>query len=210
MENNRVLLIMAHPSIGRSEVNSPLFEEAKKIKGVTCVDLYAEYPTFNINIDKEQKRLLEHDVIVFQFPLYWYSTPALLKEWQDLVLEYGFAYGNEGESLHGKHLLCSVSAGGAQDAYQTDGFNHFTSSELLRPLEQMANLLGMNYVPPFVLFGARSAVEEKRLEKHLKQWEVLLKKLVRKELDLHMTEPLMPKFDLLELSSATSTKEASL
>ncbi|MCV5747032.1 NAD(P)H-dependent oxidoreductase, partial [Escherichia coli] len=77
---------------------------------MTCVDLYGEYPRFNINIDREQQRLREHDVVIFQFPLYWYSTPAILKEWQDLVLEYGFAYGTEGTELQGKTMLCVLSA----------------------------------------------------------------------------------------------------
>lgn len=79
MSKNRVLVLFAHPSQHRSEANKPLFEQAKRIDGVTCVDLYAEYPTFKINIDREQKRLLDHDIIIFQFPLYWYSTPAILK-----------------------------------------------------------------------------------------------------------------------------------
>ncbi len=101
MSKNRVLVLFAHPSQHRSEANKPLFEQAKRIEGVTCVDLYAEYPTFKINIDREQKRLLDHDIIIFQFPLYWYSTPAILKEWQDLVLEYGFAYGTDIELRSG-------------------------------------------------------------------------------------------------------------
>ncbi len=69
MSKNKVLVIYAHPSQHRSEVNAPLFAAAQAVDGVTCVDLYAEYPQFDINIDKEQARLLEHDVIVFQFPL---------------------------------------------------------------------------------------------------------------------------------------------
>lgn len=102
MIEKKVLVLYAHPSQHRSEVNQPLFEAAGEIDGVTPVDLYGEYPSFNINIEREQRRLIEHDVVIFQFPLFWYSTPAILKEWQDLVLEYGFAYGREGKALHGK------------------------------------------------------------------------------------------------------------
>ena len=97
-----VLVLFAHPSPGRSEVNGPMARAAAGIDGVTLVDLYAEYPDFRIDVDREQKRLLDHDVIVFQHPLYWYSTTAILKEWQDLVLEHGFAYGSEGTALQGK------------------------------------------------------------------------------------------------------------
>ena len=97
----RVLLLLAHPSLDRSEVNRPMADAVAGIDGITLVDLYAEYPDFQIDIDREQQRLLEHDVIVFQHPLYWYSTPAILKEWQDLVLEHGFAYGSGGTALQG-------------------------------------------------------------------------------------------------------------
>ncbi len=185
-ENPKVLVLFAHPSLGRSEVNKPLFDISKSTKGVTVVDLYAEYPTFRINIDKEQKRLLEHDVIVFMFPLYWYSTPAILKEWQDLVLEYGFAYGTNGNALNGKTFLCAISAGGKEDAYQTDGYNHFSIRELLHPIEQTANLTGMNYLAPFVLFGARTAVEENRVDEHVLAWQRTLQALVEDRVDIEM------------------------
>ena len=181
-EKKKILLLLAHPSLPRSEVNRPLFDAAKQIEHVTCVDLYEQYPTFDIDIDKEQQRLREHDVIIFQFPLYWYSTPAILKEWQDLVLEYGFAYGHEGAALHGKTFLCNITAGGKESFYQPDGLNHFPIRELLTPLEQMATLVGMTYLPPFVLFGARTAVEEGRVAQHVLQWKQLLDALVNDEL----------------------------
>src|SRR3954466_682289 len=98
----RTLILFAHPNQRVASINRSMAEAAMRIEGVTFVDLYAEYPRFEINIDREQSRLREHDAIIFQFPVYWYSTPALLKEWQDLVLEYGFAYGPEGQALGGK------------------------------------------------------------------------------------------------------------
>lgn len=184
MPKKKVLILFAHPSQHRSEVNAPLFKQAQNIEGVTAVDLYYEYPTLHINIDKEQQRLLNHDVIIFQFPLYWYSTPAILKEWQDLVLEYGFAYGNGADALHGKTLFCSLSAGGKVDAYQSDGYNRFTIRELLYPIEQMASLTGMTYLAPLTLFGARTAIETGRLKQHTAQWQILLQALVDGRVDL--------------------------
>ncbi len=183
MSKNRVLVLFAHPSQHRSEANKPLFDQAKKIENVTCVDLYSEYPTFKINIDREQKRLLDHDIIIFQFPLYWYSTPAILKEWQDLVLEYGFAYGTDGHELEGKKFLCSITAGGKEDAYQTDGYNHFTIRELLHPLEQTASLCGMEYLAPYALFGSRTALEENRIAGHVERYKFLLESLVAGDID---------------------------
>ncbi|HAS8283556.1 NAD(P)H-dependent oxidoreductase [Vibrio vulnificus] len=185
MSKNKVLVIYAHPSQHRSEVNAPLFAAAKAVDGVTCVDLYAEYPQFDINIDKEQARLLEHDVIVFQFPLYWYSTPALLKEWQDLVLEYGFAYGTDGTALKDKLMLCVVSAGGKEEAYKAEGYNHFTIRQLLAPIEQMAALTSMHYLPPFAIFGARTALEENRIDQHVERYVTLLRALVEDRVNIH-------------------------
>ncbi|MGY5450200.1 NAD(P)H-dependent oxidoreductase [Agarivorans sp. MS3-6] len=185
-QKQKVLLLFAHPSQDRSEINRPMFKLANKIEGVTAIDLYREYPTFRINVDKEQQRLLEHDVVIMQFPLYWYSTPAILKEWQDLVLEYGFAYGHDGDKLHGKTLLCALTAGGAESAYRDKGYNHFTIRELLHPLEQTASLTGMRYLAPFTLFSSRTASDEKRIDGHLKNWSTLLHGLVDNRIDLRL------------------------
>ena len=170
----RILVLLAHPSLDRSEVNRPMVDAVRGIDGITLVDLYAEYADFQIDIDREQARLLAHDVIVFQHPLYWYSTPSILKEWQDLVLEHGFAYGSEGTALHGKLLFNALTAGGLEAAYHAEGYNHFTIRELLHPIEQTAMLCGMTYLPPFALFGSRTAVEEGRIDTHITAWTRLL------------------------------------
>ena len=182
MQNN-ILILFAHPSQHRSEVNLPLIEASKTIEGVTVVDLYAEYPDYCIDIEREQQRLREHDIIIFMHPLYWYSTPAILKEWQDLVLEYGFAYGHDGTELHGKKLLCAITAGGSEDAYQTHGYNHYSIRELLRPIEQTATLCGMLYLPPYALFGSRTALEDGRVPDHVVNWQKILHCLRQNQVD---------------------------
>lgn len=172
--SKKILLLFAHPSQSNSEVNVPMFEMAKSLPHVTCIDLYAEYPKYNINVRKEQERLIEHDVIIFQFPLYWYSTPAILKEWQDLVLEYGFAYGHDGKKLHDKPFMCVLSAGGKESTYCSEGKNHFFINEVLIPFQAMANLAGLKYLNPFVLFDARLAIEKGKFQEHLKKYHELL------------------------------------
>lgn len=180
----KILVLFAHPSQRRSEVNVPLLRETRNLKGVTVVDLYAAYPTMDIDVDAEQERLRVHDVIVFLCPFYWYSTPSILKEWQDLVLEYGFAYGADGNALHGKIFFAAITTGGGEEAYQSEGYNHFSVRELLSPLEQTASLCGMIYLPPFVLFGARSAREDGRIESHLGDWRKLIGGLRDGELNI--------------------------
>lgn len=180
---NKVLILTAHPSPRRSEVTRQMVKVAEWIPGVTLVDLYAEYPTFDIDVDLEQERLDDHDIIIFLHPMFWYSTPAILKEWQDLVLEYGYAYGTGGTKLHGKTFFSALSTGGPEEAYRPEGYNHFTVRQLLAPLEQTANLCGMRFLPPFVLHRARSAKKLGALEPHLEQWEDLLESLVHGRID---------------------------
>lgn len=187
---HKILVLFAHPSQELSEVNLPMVETAREINGITLVDLYAEYADFQIDIDREQQRLLEHDVIVFQHPLYWYSTPAILKEWQDLVLEHDFAYGSKGTALQGKIFFNSLTAGGLEAAYRAEGYNHFTIRELLQPLEQMARLCGMTYLPPLALFGARTAVEEGRVSHHTADWTHVLEALRDDRLDITAAQKL--------------------
>jgi putative NADPH-quinone reductase len=165
-------------------------DAVRGLDGITLVDLYAEYPDFQIDIDREQQRLLEQDIIVFQHPLYWYSTPAILKEWQDLVLEHGFAYGLDGSALHGKVFFNALTAGGLEAAYRAEGYNHFTIRELLHPLEQTARLCGMIYLPPFALFGSRTAIEEGRVNRHIEDWIRLLEALRDDRLDLPTAQDL--------------------
>jgi putative NADPH-quinone reductase len=173
------------------------------LDSVTLVDLYAAYPDFQIDIDREQARLLAHDVIVFQHPLYWYSTPAILKEWQDLVLEHGFAYGSDGTALHGKVFFNALTAGGLEAAYRAEGYNHFTIRELLHPIEQMAMLCGMTYLPPFALFGSRTAFEEGRVDRHIADWIRLLQAVSDNRIDVARARHL----PLLNGALATITME---
>ncbi|WP_394200562.1 NAD(P)H-dependent oxidoreductase [Shewanella waksmanii] len=181
---SKILILFAHPSVERSEVNKPLFNASLRHQDVTAIDLYRQYPTLDIDIEAEQQRLLEHDVIIFMFPLFWYSTPAILKQWQDLVLEYGFAYGANGTALKDKIFFCVTTAGGAEAAYQQDGYNHFTLRELLHPIEQTANLTHMKYLPPFALFSSRNAAEEGRISQHVDLFISLLTACAEQRLDI--------------------------
>lgn len=154
MTTARTLIVFAHPALERARINPAMLDAARAVPGVTVHDLYEVYPDFTIDVPGEQQLLLDHDLIVLQFPLYWYSAPALLKEWLDLVWLHGFAYGQAGTRLRGKTLFCAVSTGGRQEAYRTDGHNRFTVAEFLRPFEQTAHLCGMRWAEPFAVHAA--------------------------------------------------------
>lgn len=148
-----VLVLLAHPALHRSRVNRALAGHVRGLEGVTVHDLYEAYPDFDLDIEAEKALLLSHRVIVWQHPFYWYSTPAILKEWQDLVLEFGWAYGPGGTALRGKSFLQAISTGGAQDAYTHEGYHQHTLAELLAPATQMAKLCGMERLAPYVVHG---------------------------------------------------------
>jgi glutathione-regulated potassium-efflux system ancillary protein KefG len=150
----RILVLFAHPVLERSRVNRRLVDSIRDIEGVRVHDLYEEYPTLTIDVAREQQLLLEHDVFVFQHPFYWYSCPAILKEWQDLVLEHGWAYGVGGTQLRGKITLNVITTGGPATAYQKGGYNRFSIRELLSPWDQTAHLCGMRFLAPFAVHAA--------------------------------------------------------
>jgi glutathione-regulated potassium-efflux system ancillary protein KefG len=150
---SRVLVLFAHPALEKSRVNRRLVETVRGLQGVTFQDLYEAYPDFDVDVRREQGLLLAHDTLVLQHPFYWYSAPALLKQWLDLVLAHGWAYGTGGTALRGKRLLSAITTGGGETAYREEGHNRFTVRQLLAPIEQTARLCGMDYLPPFVVHG---------------------------------------------------------
>ena len=152
--NKKILILFAHPAMQKSRVNKRLIEPLSNVEGVTFHDLYDSYPDLYIDVEREKSLLLENDIIIFHHPFYWYSSPAIIKEWQDLVLEFGFAYGPGGTALEGKIMMNVISAGASRNAYTREGHNKYSIREFLRPFEQTANLCHMKYLPPFVLHDA--------------------------------------------------------
>jgi putative NADPH-quinone reductase len=156
----KTLFLTFHPNLKTSKVNAAWTQAAKEA-GFKVRDMYSEYPNFKIDVAREQADLLAHDRIIFQFPFYWYSTPSLMKQWIDDVFTYGFAYGPpETLKLKGKDFGLSLSTGGPKEAYVPGGYNNYTVPELLRPLQQTAQLCDMNYLTPFWMNGAIAATED--------------------------------------------------
>ncbi len=149
----KIYHIVTHPNLEKSRVNKEVIKALEGQEGVETRKLYGVYPDWKIDIAKEKESLLKADIIVVQTPFYWYSTPGLYKEWQDKVLEYGFAYGEGGDKLKGKKFIMVISTFGPEEAYQHGGYNNFTMEELLRPFEQTANLCQLEYLKPLVING---------------------------------------------------------
>ena len=154
------LVILAHPALHRSRINSRLADIARQQADTEVVDLYESYPDFEIHVATEQQRLLWADTIVLQHPLYWYATPALLKEWIDLVFQHGFAYGDGTKKLTGKLLTQAISTGGDADSYTPNGFNKVTIDELVLPMKTTANFCGMRWEKPFLTQGGHVITDD--------------------------------------------------
>lgn len=154
-----ILILLCHPDFGASRANRALAEAASALPGVKLVHLDALYPDNAIDTDAEVERVLAARRIVLQFPVQWYSTPPLLKLWQDVVLTRMFYInaGSEGAQLAGRRLLVAATAGNRPDAYSTSGVNLFPLPELLRPLHATAHRCGLDWQEPFLTFGAKTA-----------------------------------------------------
>lgn len=146
---NKILVLFAHPVYQTSLLNKSLIEGLADAEQVTVHDLYECYPNFMIDVAHEQSLLDAHDVIVFQHPLYWYSCPAILKEWMDLVLEHGYAYGTDANALKDKLFMSSITSGGDVGNYSGER----NIRDLLKPFEYTARLCNMKFLPPFITYG---------------------------------------------------------
>lgn len=150
---SRVLVLFAHPRLERSRTNAALLRQVPQREDVTFRDLYERYPDFDVDVAEEQALLMRHDVTIWHHPLYWYSAPPLVKQWIDLVLAFGWAYGPGGTALRGKAMGHVVTSGGTEAAYQLAGFHGFALGDFLRPLERTVTLCGMTWLPPFAVHG---------------------------------------------------------
>jgi len=167
---NKILINFAHPAKSRSNINRALRAAVENLEGVTVNDLYSHYPDFMIDDKREQALLEAHDIIIFQHPFYWYSTPAIIKEWFDIVLEHGWAYGSQGDALSGKYTFQAFSSGGDASTYQSDGYNEFTYAEFTTPFRATAKLCKMNWLPPFVVSGVHRGLAKERVQSHAEDY----------------------------------------
>jgi glutathione-regulated potassium-efflux system ancillary protein KefG len=178
-----ILVIFAHPRFEKSRTNAVLLKNISHLSHVTVRDLYQEYPEYNIDIQREKELLLGHDIIIWHHPFFWYSCPPLLKQWIDVVLEIGWAYGPGGTALKGKLVFNAITTGGAREAYTREGRNRYTLREFLVPFEQTARLCQMTYLPPFAVQGTHRLTPE-AIDRCGKEYALLLSRLTEDSLSI--------------------------
>ncbi len=204
--SNKVLILFAHPRLERSANNAFLLKHIPEIPEITLHDLYEKYPDFNIDIEYEKKLLTEHQVIIWMHPFYWYSAPPLMKQWIDLVLQFGWAYGPGGGALQGKIVFNSITSGGQASAYSHEGHNRFTVRQLLAPFDQTATLCKMIYLPPFAIHGTH-VISREDLNLKARHFTEVLERMVKGDFSVDEINRYPYLNDWIEtLTDKTSTK----
>ena len=138
-----VLIVSGHPELrDNSFANKIIMEDlAKLLPDAVIDDLSALYPDYQINVEAEQQKLIDADIIVLQFPIFWYSCPALLAKWLEDVFIRGFSHGSTGKALAHKKLVLSFTTGAPESAYG----EAFPAEMMTGRFSQTAGLTGMVY-----------------------------------------------------------------
>jgi glutathione-regulated potassium-efflux system ancillary protein KefG len=177
---NKILILFAHPLFEKSNAHQALVKHIPHSANITFHDLYQEYPEFDIDMKREQELLYNHNIIIWQHPMYWYSCPPLLKQWIDIVLEHGWAYGKEGFALKGKLLLQAITTGGRKESYSATGRHMYTIPQLLEPFSQTARVCRMINLPPFIVHGTNT-MDSEGFEEYGKLYAQILNYLEHKQ-----------------------------
>ena len=149
-----ICVVFAHPYPSRSRANRVLRRSLPVLPEIEVRPLYDLYPDFDIDVAAEQAALARASLVVWMHPTYWYSVPGLLKHWFDQVLAHGWAYGDGGRALHGKHCLWVTTTGGDGAEYSSAGMHERPFASFVPPVEETARFCGMHWEEPFVVHGA--------------------------------------------------------
>lgn len=167
-----VLVLLAHPDIQKSKANAALSKAASEVAGVQVVNIYEH----EVSPDVYRQAVKQAHTLVYEFPLYWLSSPHLLKQWTDEVF---MAFVSEG-LIEGKRLMVVTTTGSEEAAYQHDGRNKYTMEEYLRPYEGQANHAKMIWEQPLVVYGQYADGAAERLAEGCKAYKARLEQLVEK------------------------------
>ena len=143
-----ILVVSGHTNLdGDSFANKLILEDLQQaLPNATYDFLDREYPDFKINIDAEQKKLEEADIIVLQFPIFWYSMPSMLAKWMEDTFQHGWSHGSTGNAMKSKKLLLSFTTGAPAHMYVEGGLQMFPVETMTTRFIQTANLCSMGYV----------------------------------------------------------------
>lgn len=141
-----ILIISGHTDLAASVANRTILETlGERLPEAEIVKLDELYPDFKIDVENEQRRLLRADIIVLQFPVFWYSVPSILERWMEETFRHGFSHGSTGDKLKGKKLVLSFTTGAPEEMYSHDGPMGYTIDEFLPCYKATCRLTQMEY-----------------------------------------------------------------
>lgn len=159
-----ILIIHAHPYPLRSHATKALLAAVSDLPEVEIRSLYDLYPDFDIDIQAEQAALMRADMVVWLHPIYWYSVPAMLKHYFDVVLTMGWAYGEIngviGRAISDKKCLWVTTTGGTESSYSIEGAHQIPFETFAAPIRQTALFCGMRWLKPITLHGAHTVRDD--------------------------------------------------
>ena len=141
-----LLVVCGHSNLDISVANKTILENLKKEFPNAEIDVLSKlYPNYQFDVEAEQEKLKKADVIVLQFPFFWYSCPSIMRKWFEDVLLHGFAYGTTGKALEGKKFIVSFTTGAPRDKYKHGEFQNFEIDEFMPQFHQLSNLCSMEW-----------------------------------------------------------------
>ena len=133
-----VLIVSGHTDLNDSVANRKILDVlAELLPHSRQVHLDRLYPDFAIDVKAEQEKLIWADVVVLQFPVFWFSAPSILHRWLEQTFLHGFSHGSSGDKLRGKKLVLSYTTGAPLEMVNFDDFFRF--------LKATAEFTGMEY-----------------------------------------------------------------
>jgi len=148
-------------------------------------DHATESQSFAPEVEVEIAKMEAADLMIWQFPLWWFGLPGILKGWVDKVFAFNRVYGRgriyEKGLYRGKRAMLSLTTGGSgAAAYQPDGFNGDING-ILRPIQRgMLEFVGYDVLKPQIVYGPAQISEEAR-KAHLAAWRERLTQIAQEE-----------------------------
>lgn len=153
---SNILIVSGHTNLNDSVANKTILEElGNKLPEAEFDYLDQLYPDYKIDAAAEQEKLLKADIIVLQFPIFWYAMPSLMSKWMEDTFQHGFSHGKTGDKLRGKKLVASFTTGAPGEFYHHDAFMGYEIDEFLPFIKAACNLCGMEFAG-FVYTGGVS------------------------------------------------------
>ena len=142
---SKILVVSGHTNLQENSfANKIILSRLEEIMPeAEYVYLDSEYSDWKFDVEREQNRLRNADVIVMQFPFFWYGVPSLMHKWMEEVFVHGFSHGSKGKALVGKKLVISFTSGAPEEMYKAEGTQGYPVDDFLIPLKQFAAACGM-------------------------------------------------------------------